>query len=111
MEGGMAEMVLEQMLEQRAAVAAEITQVIGRLGPLVREEKELASQIRRQLERAGIKAEPFSTAMNFETIINHELGRAGVEAWRVASPFGPRLTELVDRQQANVRALLATKAA
>src|SRR4051812_35589448 len=96
---------VEAMLTRRAEIADEITQTIGRLGMLVREEKELAAQIRRELGRVDISAQPFSTHPDFETIINHELGQAGVEAWRVASPFGARLTELVDSQQRNVRAL------
>jgi hypothetical protein len=100
---------VEQRLARRAQIADEMTTAIGRLGVLVREEKELATEIRRALGQAGISAQPFSTAPNVEEIINHELGRAGVEAWRVATPFGVRLTDLVDRQHRNVRELLATR--
>jgi hypothetical protein len=81
----MAEM--QQMLARRAQIAEEMSQAAGRMDVLVREEQELAAQIRR------------------------ELSRAGIVAWRCAAPWGPRLTELVDGQQRNVRALLATKAA
>ena len=102
---------LEQKLARREAIAEEMTAVIGRLGTLVREEKELAEQIRRDVRAAGITAEPLHTAPNLEEIINHEMGRQGIEAWRGAKPFGPRLTELVDSQHKRARALVASKAA
>jgi hypothetical protein len=100
-----------QMLARREAIADEITQAIGRVGVLVREEKELSSEIRREIARSGITALPFSTTPDFEEIINHELGRAGVEAWRCAAPWDPRLSDLVGGQSRNVRGLLKTKAA
>ena len=102
---------VEQMLTRREAIADEVVAVIGRLGTLVREEKELSSEIRREIARSGITALPFSTTPDFEEIINHELGRAGVEAWRCAAPFGPRLTDLTSAQNRTVRGLLKTKAA
>ena len=105
----MAEM--EQMLARREQIAEKMVAAIGRLGTLVREEKELASEIRREIARSGITALPFATQPDFEEIINHELGRAGVEAWRCAAPFGPRLTDLTSAQNRTVRGLLKTKAA
>ena len=99
---------LDQMLARREAIAEEMTAAIGRLGTLVREDKELADRIRRDLQAAGIKAEPLHTAPNLEEAINHEFGRQGIEAWRCARPFGPRLTELVDSQHTRTRALLAS---
>ena len=102
---------VEAMLARREQIAEELVATIGRAGTLVREEKELAAQIRREIARSGITALPFGTQPDFETIINHELGRAGVEAWRCAAPWGPRLTDLVDRQHTNARALLVMKAA
>jgi hypothetical protein len=102
---------VEQMLARRTAIAEEMTGLIGRLGVLVREEKELVGDLRREMARSGVKAETFSTQPDLEELINHELGRAGVEAWRCAAPWGPRLTDLVDRQHTNARALLVMKAA
>jgi len=102
---------VEAMLARREQIAEELVATIGRAGTLVREEKELAAQIRREIARSGIAALPFSTQPDFEEIINHELGRAGIEAWRVATPFGPRLTDLTSAQNRNVRGLLKTKAA
>jgi hypothetical protein len=102
---------VEQMLARREQIAEELVAAIGRADTLVREEKELAAQIRREIARSGITALPFGTQPDFETIINHELGRAGIEAWRCAAPFGPRLTDLTSAQNRNVRGLLKTKAA
>ena len=102
---------VEQMLAQREQIAEELVAAIGRAGTLVREEKELAAQIRREIARSGISALPFATQPDFEEIINHELGRAGIEAWRVATPFGVRLTDLTSAQNRTVRGLLKTKAA
>jgi hypothetical protein len=102
---------VEQMLQRRTAIAEEMTGLIGRLGVLVREEKELANDLRREMARSGIKAEVLQTTPDIEELINHELGRVGVEAWRCAAPWGSRLTDLVDRQHTNARALLAAKAA
>jgi hypothetical protein len=101
---------LEPMLARREAIAAAITAAIAQVGTLVAEEKALADQIRAALRAAGIKVEPLHTAPNLAEIINHELGRQGIEAWRVAKPFGPRLTDLVDSQHARARSLLATAA-
>jgi hypothetical protein len=95
---------LGPMLARREAIAAEITAAIAQVGTLV------ADQIRAALRAAGVKAEPLHTAPNLKEIINHELGRQGIEAWRVAKPFGPRLTDLVDSQHARARSLLATAA-
>jgi hypothetical protein len=70
---------VEQMLQRRTAIAEEMTGLIGRLGVLVREEKELANDLRREMARSGIKAEVLQTTPDIEELINHELGRAGVE--------------------------------
>jgi hypothetical protein len=104
---------LELLLAKREALAEEMTQVVGRLGELVHEEKKVEEQLRRRLVQTGIKAEPFSTHPDFETTISSELGRTGMQVWRVASPWGPRLTEVVGQQHRTIRARLhgSTKAA
>jgi hypothetical protein len=71
---------VEQMLARRTAIAEEMTGLIGRLGVLVREEKEPVGDLRREMARSGVKAETFSTQPDLEELINHEL------AGRVSRP-------------------------
>jgi hypothetical protein len=92
---------LERMLTRRATVADEITQVIGKLGVLVREELELQETLRRAAERAGSKANAFSTTPTVMDAINSELTRAGLRLCRADPRM--RLTAVVDTQNSRYR--------
>jgi hypothetical protein len=106
MEGGMAE--IERMLARRAAVADEITEVIGRLGTLLREEVELQDTLRRAAERDGSRTNPFSTASTVVDAINSELTRTGLSPRRADPRF--RLSALVVDQNRRYRAQRETRA-
>jgi hypothetical protein len=88
---------VEAMLTRRAQVADEITQTIGKLGVLVREELELQDKLRRAAEADGSRTNPFHTASTIMDVINSELTRAGVSPYR-ADPRH-RLSSLVSDQQ------------
>jgi hypothetical protein len=83
----------QALLDRCAAVAAEITKVIDTLGALAAEERDLQDRLRRLGEGAGVKANPFSTAVTVVDAICSELTRAGLSPRRA----GPRmrLTALV----------------
>jgi hypothetical protein len=100
---------VEQMLTRREAIADEITQAIGRVGVLVREEKELTDDLRRALSAASIKTEPFATQPNFAEAICAELSRTGLNLHRADPRISLNL--LVAEQNRRTRGLLATKAA
>jgi hypothetical protein len=71
----------QTLLDRRAEIAEEITQTIGRLGVLVRQDIELQDQLRRAAERAGSRANAFSTTPTVMDAINSELTRAGLRAY------------------------------
>jgi hypothetical protein len=83
----------ETLLTRRAEIADEITQTIGRLGVLLRQEVEVTDQLRRVAEADGSRTNPFSTAVTTVDAINSELTRSGL-APRRADPR-MRLTALV----------------
>ena len=93
---------IEKLLTERAAVADEITEVIGRLGVLVRQEVELQDTLRRAAEADGSRTNPFSTAASVMDGINSELVRAGISPRRADPRF--RLSALVADQQHRYRA-------
>jgi hypothetical protein len=99
----------QTLLDRRLAVAEEITAVIKRLGVLTREDADTVERVRREIRTIGLTSEPFTTRPDVEETISNELGRAGLQVRRVAEPFGPRLTDLVERQNATVRALVDQK--
>jgi hypothetical protein len=70
------------LLDCRAEIAEEITQTIGRLGVLVRQEVEITETLRRAAERAESKANAFSTTPTVVDAINSELTRAGLSLCR-----------------------------
>jgi|SRR5688500_11709088 hypothetical protein len=98
---------LEQLLARREAIADRIVSIIGTLGVAIREEAELRQDLRRVLRAAGVSAEPFNTALSVEAVVGEELCRAGVPSQRCG--VSVRLADLVDRQNANARDLLATR--
>jgi hypothetical protein len=83
----------QALLDRRAAVAAEITKVIDILGALAAEERDLQDRLRRLGEGAGVKANPFSTAVTVVDAICSELTRAGLSPRRADPRM--RLTALV----------------
>ena len=88
----------QALLDRRAAVAAEITKVIDTLGALAAEalaaeERDLQDRLRRLGEGAGVKANPFSTAVTVVDAICSELTRAGLSPRRADPRM--RLTALV----------------
>jgi hypothetical protein len=95
----------QALLARRAAVAEEMTQAIGRLGVLVREEQELQDRLRRGAEAAGSRANPFATAATVMDAICSELTRAGLSPHR-ADP-AVRLADLVDHQNRRYRGHVA----
>jgi hypothetical protein len=100
---------VEAMLVRREAIAAEMSDLIAQLAPLVAEEQELTSDLRREMVRSGITAELFATQPNFAETICAELTRAGLRLHR-ADPR-VRLSSVVGEQHRRTRAKLATKAA
>jgi hypothetical protein len=92
----------QALLARRAAVAEEMTQAIGRLGVLVREEQELQDRLRRGAEAGGTRANPFHTASTVMDAICAELTRAGLSPHRAV-----RLADLVDHQNRRYRGHVA----
>jgi hypothetical protein len=101
------EIELEQLLARREAVADEITQVIGRLGALGREELELQDQLRRAAERDGSHTNAFATAISVQDALNGELVRAGLSPRRADPRF--RLADLVASQHGRYRSQYAVR--
>jgi hypothetical protein len=91
----------QTLLDRRAEIAEEISQTVGRLGVLVRQEVELQEHLRRAAERAGSKATAFSTTPTFLDAINSELTRAGLSLC-CADPR-MRLTTVVETQNRRYR--------
>lgn len=98
----------EQLLDRRAEIADEITQTIGRLGVLLRQEVEVTDQLRRIAEADGSRTNPFSTASTVVDAINSELTRAGLAPRRADPRF--RLSALVVDQNRRYRAQRETRA-
>jgi hypothetical protein len=86
----------QTLLDRRAEIAEEITQTIGRLGVLWRQEVELQEQLRRAGEHAGVRANAFSTTPDLTDAICGELTRAGLSLRR--SDPRMRVTAVVDSQ-------------
>jgi hypothetical protein len=99
----------QTLLDRRLAIAEEITAVIEHLGVLAREDADIVERVRREMRTLGLTSEPFATRPDVEETLCNELGRAGLQVWRVAEPFGPRLTDLIERQNATIRALVDQK--
>jgi hypothetical protein len=99
----MAEM--EQMLARREQIAEEITQTIGRLGVLCRQEVELQDQLRRAAERAGSRANAFSTTPTVMDAINSELTHAGLRLCRADPRM--RLNAVIETQNRRYRGQMA----
>jgi hypothetical protein len=97
----------QELLARRAAVAEEITEVIGRLGELLGEEVALQDKLRRLAEAAGVRANPFQTASTVQDAINSELTRSGLSPRR--SDPRMRLTALVVDQNGRYRAQRQTR--
>ena len=97
---------IEQLLVRREAVAAEMSDLIARLAPLVAEEQALTSDLRREMVRSGITAELFATQPNFAETICAELTRAGLRLHRADARL--RLSSVVAEQHRRTRAKLAT---
>jgi hypothetical protein len=94
----------QALLTRRERIADEITQTIGRLGVLMREELELRDQLRRAAEADGSRTNPFMTASSVMDAVNSELTRAGLNLRRADPSI--RLVDLVDlveRQQVRYR--------
>jgi hypothetical protein len=95
----------QTLLDRRAEIAEEITQTIGRLGVLCRQEVELQDHLRRAAERAGSRANAFSTTPTVMDAINSELTRAGLSLCRA----DPRMwmTAVVETQNRRYRGQMA----
>jgi hypothetical protein len=91
----------QALLTRRERIADEITQTIGRLGVLMREELELRDQLRRAAEADGSRTNPFMTASSVMDAVNSELTRAGLNLRRADPSI--RLVDLVERQQVRYR--------
>ena len=91
----------QALLTRRERIADEITQTIGRLGVLMREELELRDQLRRAAEADGSRANAFSSANTVMDAVNAELTRAGLTPRR-ADPR-VRRGDLVEGQQVRYR--------
>jgi hypothetical protein len=91
----------QALLTRRERIADEITQTIGRLGVLCREELELRDQLRRAAEADGSRTNPFMTASSVMDAVNSELTRAGLSLRRADPSI--RLVDLVERQQVRYR--------
>jgi hypothetical protein len=100
---------IEQMPQRREAIAAEMSELIKRLGTLAAEEKPLTDDLRRALSAASIKTEPFATQPNFAEAICAELNRIGLNLHRADPRIGLNL--LVAEQHHRTRARLVPKAA
>ena len=86
----------QALLTRRERIADDITQTIGRLGVLCREEVELRDQLRRAAEAAGSRANAFASATTVMDAINSELTRAGLTPRRADPRI--RLADLIDGQ-------------
>ena len=95
----------QTLLDRRAEIAEEITQTIGRLGVLWRQEVELQDQLRRAAEAAGSRANAFSTTPDITDAICGELTRAGLSLRR--SDPRMRVTAVVDSQNRRYRGHVA----
>lgn len=95
----------QTLLDRRAEIAEEITQTIGRLGVLWRQEVELQDQLRRAGEHAGVRANAFSTTPDLTDAICGELTRAGL-ALRRSDPR-MRVTAVVETQNRRYRGQVA----
>jgi hypothetical protein len=91
----------QTLLDRRAEIAEEITQTIGRLGVLCRQEVELQDQLRRAAERAGSRANAFSTTPTVMDAINSELTHAGLTLRRADPRM--RLNTVVETQNRRYR--------
>jgi hypothetical protein len=100
---------VEQMLARREQIAEEITQTIGRLGVLWRQEVELQEQLRRAAERAGSRANAFSTTPDLTDAICGELTRVGLSLRR--SDPRMRVSAVVDSQGRRFRGQMAGRPA
>jgi hypothetical protein len=89
----------QELLARRAQVADAIVATIDKLGELVAEERELQDRLRRLGEAAGVKATPFSTAVD---AVNSELTRVGLSPRRADPRM--RLSALVIDQNRRYRA-------
>jgi hypothetical protein len=96
---------VEKMLQRREQIADEISQVVGRLGVLVREESELQETLRRAAKRAGSKANAFATTPDITDALCAELTRAGL-ALRRADPR-LRLSAVIVDQNRRYRGQMA----
>jgi hypothetical protein len=95
----------QTLLDRRAEIAEEITQTIGRLGVLCRQEVELQDHLRRAAERAGSRANAFSTTPTVMDAINSELTRAGLSLCRADPRM--RLNAVVETQNRRYRGQVA----
>ena len=93
------------LLDCRAEIAEEITQTIGRLGVLCRQEVELQDQLRRAAERAGSRANAFSTTPTVMDAINSELTHAGLRLCRADPRM--RLNAVIETQNRRYRGQMA----
>jgi hypothetical protein len=96
---------VEAMLTRREQIADEITEVVGRLGVLVREELEITETLRKHAEWSGSKANAFSTSVSVVDAINAELTSAGISPRR--SDPRLRLSGVIDNQNRRYRAQVA----
>jgi hypothetical protein len=91
----------QTLLDRRAEIAEEITQTVGRLGVLVRQEVEMQDQLRRAAERAGSSANAFSTTPDITDAICGELTRAELTLRRADPRL--RLTSVIETQNRRYR--------
>jgi hypothetical protein len=91
----------QTLLDRRAEIAEEITQTIGRLGVLCRQEVELQDQLRRAAERAGSRANAFSTTPTVMDAVNSELTHAGLTLRRADPRM--RLNAVIETQNRRYR--------
>jgi hypothetical protein len=91
----------QALLTRRVRIADDITQTIGKLGVLMREELELRDQLRRAAEAAGSRTNPFMTASSVMDAVNSELTRAGLTPRRADPRI--RLVDLIEGQQVRYR--------
>jgi hypothetical protein len=91
----------EQLLDRRAEIADEITQTIGRLGVLLRQEVELQDTLRRAAEAGESRTNPFSTTPDLTDAVCGELTRIGL-ALRRSDPR-LRVAAVVETQNRRYR--------
>jgi hypothetical protein len=95
----------QALLTRRERVADDITQTIGKLGVLMREELELRDQLRRTAEAAGSRTNPFQSVRTVMDAVNSELARAGLQLRRADPRI--RLADLIDGQHQRYRGQMA----